>query len=65
MFNMFSIVLDNSFKALSPFIDALLNKMSVPLILQSKFQLVNVLTLALQVNFVYQLRHHTSSQTRA
>ena len=26
MFNMSSIVLDNSFKALSPFIDALVNK---------------------------------------
>jgi len=53
MFNMSSIVLDNSFKTLSPFIDALLNKMSVPLILQSKFQLVNFLKMALQVNFVY------------
>ena len=58
------IVLDNSFKTfktLSPFIDALVNKclrQSVPLSLQSKFQLVNVLKLALQVNFVYQLRHH-------
>jgi len=33
-------------------------RQSVPLILQSKFQLVNVLKLALQVYFVYQLRHH-------
>jgi len=32
-------------------------RQSVPLILQSKFQSVNVLKLALQVNFVYQLRH--------
>jgi len=67
MFNMSSIVPDNSFKTLSPFIDALVNKtsatvrQSVPLSRQSKFQLVNVVKLALQVNFVYQLRHHTSS----
>jgi len=67
MFNMSSTVLDNSFKTLSPFIDALVNKkclrQSVPLSLQSRFQLVNVLILALQVNFVYQLglRHHASS----
>jgi len=60
MFNMSSIVLDNSFKT-SPFIDALVNKNvceSVLLSLQNKFQLVNVLKLALQVNFVYQLRIH-------
>jgi len=64
MFNMSSIVLNISFKTLSPFIDALVKKclrQSVPLSLQSKFQLVNVLKLALQVNSVYQLRHHTSS----
>ena len=61
MFNMSSIVLDNSFKTLSPFMNALVKKclrQSVPLSLRSKFQLVNVLKLALQVNFVYQLRHH-------
>jgi len=59
---MSSIVLDNCFKTLSPFIDALVNKclrQSVPLSLQSKFQLINILKLALQVNFVYQLRHHS------
>jgi len=62
MFNMSSVVPDNSFKTLSPFIDALVSKkylrQSVLLSLQSKFQLVSILKLALQVNFVYQLRHH-------
>ena len=60
---MSSIVLENSFKTLSPFINALVKiclRHSVPLSPQSKFQLVNVLKLALQVNCVYQLRHHTS-----
>jgi len=66
LFNMSSIVLDNNFKTLSPFIDALVSliKMSATVCStqpQSKFQLVNVLKLALQVNFVYQLRHHASS----
>jgi len=57
MFNMSSIVFDNSFNTLSQFISALVNtclRQSVPLSLQSKFQLVNVLKLALQVNFIYQ-----------
>jgi len=52
---MSSSVLDNSFKTLSLFIDTLVNKclrQSFPLNLQSKFQLVNVLKLASQVNFL-------------
>ena len=73
MFNMSFFVLDSSFKTLSPFIDALVNdlvnkdvynkcmRQCVPLSLGSKFQLVNILELALQVNFVYQLSHHVSS----
>ena len=57
MFNMSSIVLDNSFNTLSQFISALVNtclRQSVPLSLQSKFEFVNVFKLALQVNFIYQ-----------
>jgi len=55
MFNMSSIVLDNSFKRCLHSSMLLLIKclwQSVPLSLQSQFQLVNVLKLALQVNFV-------------
>ena len=63
MMMMSSIVLDNSFKTLSPFINALVNKclrQFVPLSLQSKFELVNVLKLTLQVDFVHQLHNHMS-----
>ena len=58
MFNMSSIVLDNSFKMLSPFIDALVNKNVCDSLSHSqppKQVTVDqyVLKMALQVNFGY------------
>jgi len=60
MFNMSSIVLDNSFKT-SPFIDALVNKMSATDCFIQPLKQVSVgrrSQTGVASKFVYQLRHH-------